>query len=364
MIIRSRMFPHINPAVARILAFGLCLALFATTGFAQELRVGTVTRAPFSMQDGEGHTGFSVDLMNALSAELGREVSYQRFDSFPAMLAATRLGQVDAAIANISVTAERETVMDFSQPIFESGLRIMVPASSSGQGSLLRTLFSLQFLGALVIAFVGLFALGMLMWFFERRAQPYFERPAGKAMFPSFWWALNLVVNGGFEERMPQTRPGRVLAVLMVLSSLFIVSIFVARITAAMTIDAIQGSINDVSDLYGKRVATIQQSTAASYLGDRGIDFVGYSNLENMFADFEADQLEAVVFDSPILAFYTLQSQGAALLVGSDFKRENYAIALPSGSPLAEPLNQSLLRLRETGAYDDIHRLWFGNANR
>ena len=41
----------------------------------------------------------------------------------------------------------------------------------------------------------------------------------------------------------------------MVISSLFVVSLFVARITAVMTVDALNGSVNSVSDLYGKRVA-------------------------------------------------------------------------------------------------------------
>ena len=34
---------------------------------------------------------------------------------------------VDLAIANISITSEREKIMDFSQPIYDSGLQILVP---------------------------------------------------------------------------------------------------------------------------------------------------------------------------------------------------------------------------------------------
>jgi polar amino acid transport system substrate-binding protein len=32
-----------------------------------------------------------------------------------------------------------------------------------------------------------LFFGGLLMWFFERRVQPYFGKPAREALFPSFW---------------------------------------------------------------------------------------------------------------------------------------------------------------------------------
>jgi polar amino acid transport system substrate-binding protein len=214
------------------------------------------------------------------------------------------------------------------------------------------------------LAFLTLFGGGMLMWAMERRAQPYFDRPAREAMFPSFWWALNLVVNGGFEERVPRTFFGRIFAVLLVISSLFIVSIFVAKITAVMTVDAIQGSVNSVNDLYGKRVATIQGSTSERFLLDRDLDIETYADLDSLLRDFEGGNVEAVVFDAPVLAFYVNnQGSGDAMLVGSPFRRESYGFALPSNSPLVEPVNRSLLKLRENGTYDRIYRRYFGAQN-
>jgi polar amino acid transport system substrate-binding protein len=49
-------------------------------------------------------------------------------------------------------------------------------------------------------------------------------------------------------------------------------------------------------------------------------------------------------------------------LMDKVFKPENYGIALPTGSPLREEINQSLLRLRENGTYGELVRKWFGNA--
>jgi len=74
-------------------------------------------------------TGFSVDLMTAIGAELGRSVTFDRYDSFGDMLGAVQSGTADAAIANISITSERELIMDFSQPIFDSGLQVMRSAA-------------------------------------------------------------------------------------------------------------------------------------------------------------------------------------------------------------------------------------------
>ncbi|MGI9369977.1 MAG: transporter substrate-binding domain-containing protein, partial [Ruegeria sp.] len=231
----------------------LCLTVvgFTQQGLAQNLTVSTVTRPPFSYVEDGVDTGFSIDLLNALANSLGWEYSINRTEAFADMLNSARDGSSDLAIANISITAARETQMDFSQPIFEAGLQIMVPSEATRRPSLLAALLSRELFIAIGLAFGILLGGGMLMWLFEHRSQPYFDRKLNEAWFPSFWWALNLVVNGGFEERMPRTPFGRLLGVILVVSSLFIVSVFTARIASVMTVDAISGNVNSVNDLYG-----------------------------------------------------------------------------------------------------------------
>jgi polar amino acid transport system substrate-binding protein len=226
---------------------------------------------------------------------------------------------------------------------------------------MLKALFTRQIGLAVLAALVLLFGGGMLMWAFERHKQPYFDRSARDAAFPAFWWALNLVVNGGFEERVPRTPFGRVFGVLLVVSSLFVVSIFVARITAAMTISAIESSVSSVNDLYGKRVGTVAGSTAEAFLQNRDLNGRAMDDLTDVLQAFEKGDLDAVVFDAPILAYYVL-TNGAKFgqLAGPTFQHESYGIALPSGSPLIEPINQTLLELREDGTYAELHRKWFG----
>ncbi len=342
----------------------LTFATFVQQSQAQTLTVTTVTRPPFSFVEDGAQTGFSMDLLAALSESLGWEYTVNRVENFSEMLGAVQDGSADLAIANISITASRETQMDFTQPIFEAGLQIMVPSEAARQPSLLHALLSRELFIAIGLAFAILLGGGMLMWSFEKRAQPYFDRKLNEAWFPSFWWALNLVVNGGFEERMPRTPFGRLLGVVLVVSSLFIVSVFTARITSVMTVDAITGSVNSVNDLYGKQVGTIADSTAASFLNRREIEFTGYSDLQNMLTAFENKDLDAVVFDAPILSYYANhEGRRIATMTGGVFLRENYGMAFPSGSPLVEDVNQALLSLREDGTYDEIYRKWFGARN-
>lgn len=347
-----------------ILGLGLALAIWAQTATAQSLIVSTVTRPPFSMAENGSDTGFSMDLLRALADKLNWDYRIERAELFADMLNSVADGPADLAIANISITAARETRMDFSQPIFESGLQIMVPADQNSNPALWQALASRDLLTAIAIAFVLLLGGGMLMWYFERRAQPYFDRPASEAWFPSFWWALNLVVNGGFEERVPRTLFGRLFGVFLVVSSLFVVSVFVAKITAVMTVEAITGSVNSVNDLYGKHVGSIDGSTAAGFLERREIGYQAYTGLDGLLRGFETGEIDAVVFDAPVLSYYASHDgRRIASMVGSVFLRENYGIVFPTGSPLVEDVNQALLALREDGTYDTIYRKWFGERN-
>lgn len=341
----------------------MCVVTAQASHAQSDLTIGTVSRAPFSLLDEAGqHTGFSVALLNTIADALELNITYRQFDSFGDMLKAVENGETDGAIANISITADREMRMDFTQPILAGGVQVMLRASASSSGifSVLLT----RDVGLLVLAAVLLLlAGGMLMWLFERKHQPYFDHPPRDAVFPAFWWALNLVVNGGFEERMPQSRGGRVFGVLLVIGSLFIVSIFVAQITAALTVNAIQENVESLSDLDGRSVGTVEGSTTAAFLNDRGIGHDVYPNPDAMLAAFEAGDLEAVAFDGPILAYYAQTTKDADVrLLDRVYRPENYGMAFPTGSPFREQFDQEFLRLREDGTYIDLVRTWFGTS--
>ena len=324
----------------------------------------SVHRPPFAILDEGEATGFSIDLMREIATRLGYEVRFVPSPTFGDMLGQVRSSDVDGAIANISITAARESEMDFSLPIFESGLQIMLPREE-GTFQQIGVLMTREILFLGLIALGVLFGGGMLMWVFERRHQPFFDRSAKDAMFPSFWWALNLVVNGGFEERMPMSRFGRFFAVVLVVSSLFVVSVFVATITAAVTVDALQSNVDSINDLDNRTVATVSGSTSSEFLAGRQIDYVGHDDPQKMLRAFATGDADAVVFDGPILAYYA-QGEGAgkARLIDRVYRPENYGIALPTGSMMREPINRTLLELQEDGTYNALLEKWFGATYR
>jgi len=326
------------------------------------LKIITIERQPFAIISDGNYSGFSIELWQALAAQLNVRSEFVTASSFSDMLEAVKNGSVDAAIANISITSAREEVVDFSQPIFDAGLQILI-RENSGSVGILSALLTWEMFGWLTIGGLVLFAAATLMWFFERRAQPFFQHPYREGIWLSFWWALNVVVNGGFEERIPRSWPGRMFAVMLVVSSLFVVSIFVAKITATLTVGELRSSIQSLSDLYGRKIGTTRGSTTASFLKSQSQRVQEFDDINSMFKALEKGRLDAVVHDAPILAYYAqTKGKGVVKTTGKIFRPEKYGIALGQGSKLVEPINRSLLKLRENGTYRSLIEKWFGDT--
>ncbi|MEM8577639.1 MAG: transporter substrate-binding domain-containing protein [Pseudomonadota bacterium] len=323
---------------------------------ARDLVFATVERPPFSFaQDGDV-TGFSADLMRAIGAEIGATVRFEMTRDFSEMLGAVEDGRVDGAVANISITGEREAVMDFSLPIFRSGLQIMVPADD-GPAPLWSAILTPELGFALVSALALLLALGMVMWLVEQRR---LGEAGGDAIFPAFWYALTLVMSGGSPRDAPRTALGRLFGVMLVISSLFILSFLIANITTAMTLRALGTQVQSVDDLDGRQVATTAGSTASAFLRGRDISHETFTDYTTLLYAFEDGELDAVFFDSPLLAYYVANDgRGTARLVERVFRPEDYGIALPQGSDLRERVNVALLNLQESGVYEELYWKWF-----
>ena len=73
---------------------------------------------PFEFYTGDFQIdGFDIALMDEIGQRLGIQVEYHNF-AFDGLGGALQLGQIDAAIAAISVTPEREAEVDFSNVYF------------------------------------------------------------------------------------------------------------------------------------------------------------------------------------------------------------------------------------------------------
>lgn len=339
----------------------LLLLCIASTSYAQvsSFKISTVERKPFAFQVDGQWTGFSIELWELIAQELNAKTEFIEAPTFSEMLEPVIKGDVDAAAANISITAAREKVMDFSQPIFDSGLLIMTRGENSS--SIWDAILNPKLMKLMLTA-VGLFIVaGALIAIFERR-NPHFEsHNKPKSLEEGIWWAVSVVTNASFTIFTPLSAAGRMLAYALIVVGLFVVSTFVAQITASLTVESLRSQVDGIDDLRSKHVATTAGSTSSRFLGRQSIDHDTYDNLAEMYALLENEKIDAIVHDAPILAYYArTEGKGKFQTSGRVFNREKYGFAVPENSQLREQINRELLALRESGAYAKLVSKWFG----
>ncbi|RDD60797.1 transporter substrate-binding domain-containing protein [Ferruginivarius sediminum] len=112
--------------------------LVAGTAVAQDkITVATDTNfKPFSFKNDEGnYVGFDIDMWQAIAEKMDADYELRPMD-FNGIIPGLQTGNVDVAVAGMSVTAKREKVIDFSYPYYKAGLVIMVRADNSDIGKL------------------------------------------------------------------------------------------------------------------------------------------------------------------------------------------------------------------------------------
>jgi polar amino acid transport system substrate-binding protein len=359
-----RIFLCATLVVAAVLALSASRAPARAQSEAQPLRVVIKPLTPFVTFEAEKQTGFSIDLWTALALQLGRPYEYVRVESVKQQLEAVEGGAADVAITGISITSDRETRIDFSQPYFDAGLQIMTRVDEGvGLGNVISQLFSPALLQVIVLMAVTVFITANLIWLIERRTNSEdFPRPYLRGLWESFWWAITTLSSGSGEVN-PKSVLGRLVAVIWMFAAIFLIAHFTAVMTSNLTLQNLQGTINSVADLPGKSVVTVEGSTSSRFLSERGIAHQRVETIEQAYPLLEGGQVQAIVYDAPVLRYYATQDEHDKVkLVGAVFNVEKYGIALPNGSPLREEINRALLRAFEDGTYDEIYARWFGET--
>ncbi len=91
---------------------------------------------PFEMLDRESGEmiGFDMDILREVAKRAGFDYKLQTM-SFNGIIPALQTGSVDIALAGITITDKREKIVDFSDPYYDSGLRLLVPATDDNISS-------------------------------------------------------------------------------------------------------------------------------------------------------------------------------------------------------------------------------------
>jgi polar amino acid transport system substrate-binding protein len=342
-----------------LLTFLLVCSFSSTRWYASEvLKVGTIERPPFAYKEGSEWKGFSIDLWKDIAQENGFSYEFVEYREFAKMMTATKEKQNDLSVANISITLERETFLDFSQPIFDSGLNVLAIKWIVDQELYFSPL--LDNAGKILLSIL-LFLIGLTHFFWILNVV------RGNIGFLSYFREIIPI----FFEIVSQIKTAHGIKILLsasLFAAIFVTSYFSQKISyvfAAYDESYKESEISqyaniDPSEFQSLRIGVTEWSTSSNYLKQRNISPTTYRLFEEMPEALKKGNIDIVIHDDPVLRYFSEnRGENKFIVAGKTFQAEKFAIAFPEKSPLIEKIDQTLLQIKESGKYKDIYEVYF-----
>jgi polar amino acid transport system substrate-binding protein len=332
---------------------------------ARVLRVGVAGAAPFVLPldpSSPDPRGLSIDVWREVAARNHWAYEYRRVPTTERLLALVVSGEIDVGVGPTSITADRSRRVAFSQPYQDASLAILGRAERRYTDRL-RPFLSRAFAIGVGSLLLVLLTVGALVWLAERRrnAQQFPPAPAA-GIANGVWLALVTMTTVGYGDRAPVTPLGRVIMGVWMFAALVISSSLTASLTTALTLSQLDpATALTLSDLRGRRVGAVAETTSARFVARHGGTSVAFPTLDAAARALLRREVSAVVFDRPALRYYVNERPAEPLQISeASYEPQGYGLSVRHGSPLRVPIDVALLSLRQDGSVAAIASRWLG----
>lgn len=331
------------------------------------VRVGVYEVPPFAEPDAAlKWKGFAVVLFEASAIQLQMIPEFRQYANIDDLMSAVEKGEVEAGIGNIMVTSKRLAQVDFSQPILDGGLRVMVPSDRTHTlRRLWNGLVEDGHVQVLFWAVVGMLVLSVVVMAALRRLDREFSQHWHEGFAEAMYHVVSVMMTGktSYKGKLGPAWLARVVASVWLIFGVASVAYVTSSITSVMTADTISDAVHGPKDLPGRTVGVLTGSVGARYCAEHGIDVVTYDTLDGAARALADRVTDAVVSDAQSLEFYDVSHpQVNVAVVGEMFERRHYAFPINrAAEDLRRRIDVVLVGLREDGMLEQLRRRSFGH---
>ncbi len=328
------------------------------------LTVGVLASPPFVIENDGVFTGLAIDLWEDLATKNNWQFTYQEYETFRELIDAAAQGRIDLAISNITITQQRALTVDFTQPWFDGGMRLMVRSEQgTGLRSIVKGLAQAGFITAYAwIIFVIAFAT-ILLTLFDRRFDKSFPLRWRDGIAESFYTVMSVVTSG----RPPARKNlfgwlGRIWQALWLVCGVAVLAFVTSSVTSVMTTLAITNQINSVDDLGSNPVGVLAGTVEEDYAYNKGLVVRSFPNIVEATNSLINGRITAIIADGPVLEYYSyINSDLPVKVVGRLFERDKYGFALTPHSPFTRELTLAVLGAMDTGKVEELKTKYLGS---
>jgi polar amino acid transport system substrate-binding protein len=334
----------------------ISITLFSFGKMGDTLFVGTQESVPFVIKQSDGTWGgVCIDLLDKMSNQLGKPYKLVEMNTtYNDMVNRIDKGVIDFFVGSMTITGDRLQKVNFTQPYYISSISVATNMDTSV--SILSAFFSAKFFKGVLILLAFLFCCGFIFWLIERNNEENPEIDSSYwGIFQGAYYVSIIVTTIGFGE-MVKTKGGKILGFILMWVSLGIVGLIYGNITTALTVSELQNDITDIQELRKVKVGTINGTTSANFLKENDVKYISFDNIEEALDAMNNSELNAFVYDSPILKYYSSKSKYKDIKVMEQPNtKEMYGFATSlENSNLTNKLNPSILNTISSPEWDDI----------
>ncbi|XP_054279381.1 uncharacterized protein LOC128997746 [Macrosteles quadrilineatus] len=386
----------------------------------------SITGRPLHGEDGaELWTGYCLDFLERLSHELNFDYELVPNDHFGVrsrngrwngLVGDLAEGRTDLVVAPLTMTSEREEVVDFVAPYFEqTGISIVVRKPERRTSlfkfmTVLRLEVWLSIVGALIVT-------GVMIWLLDKYS-PYSARN-NKKLHPypcreftlkeSFWFAMtSFTPQGGGET--PKALSGRTLVAAYWLFVVLMLATFTANLAAFLTVERMQAPVQSLEQLSRQsriNYTVVANSDTHSYFRNmKHAEDTLYRVWKEITLNASSEQSQYRVWDYPIKEQYghilqAIEKTGPvpdaatgfakvnehesgwfALIhdaaeiryevyrncnlseIGEPFAEQPYAVAVQQGSQLNEEISRKILDLQKERYFESLSAKYWNTSGK
>nr|XP_043636648.1 glutamate receptor 1.2-like [Erigeron canadensis] len=333
-------------------------------GIPVKSRIGRLFEVSSDAQHGTMVTGFCADVFMASLNSLNRSLPFEFIPfksnaevgtvNYNDLLDLVHDGVFDAAIGDITITANRSNYVDFTVPYTEPGLAIVYKNADASMWIFMEPLGS-----DLWFASAGFFVLlGFVIWVLEHRTNEEFQGSPLQQIGTTFWFAFSTMVYA--HRQTLQSNLSRFVVTVWLFVVLVLVSSYTATLSSLLTVEQFElaSQRGSIGYQYGSPVRRL----IIENLNFRDTRLKPYSTLWE-FADAltrgsKKDGVDAIVDEIPYIKEFLANYPDGYSMVLSDQITNGFGFAFPQGSPLAPEISKQIVKLREDGSLKALENMW------
>ncbi|ESO90630.1 hypothetical protein LOTGIDRAFT_122838, partial [Lottia gigantea] len=337
--------------------------------------------------------GFCIDLTEAVAREVGfnYRIKFVHDSKYGAknennltwngMVGELINHEADIAIAPLTITANRERVIDFTKPFMSLGISIMIKKPENQKAHVFSFMdpLSYEIWMCIVFAYIGVSVVLFLVSRFSPNEWHLSEDSSITNDFTisnSLWFSLGAFMQQGCDVS-PRSMSGRIVGSVWWFFTLIIISSYTANLAAFLTVERMLTPIESAEDLAKQtdiQYGTTRSGSTEAFFKQSKVDryhrMWSYmtSATPSVFVDTieegirkvrEANGKYAFLIESTTNEYVNKREPCDTMKVGNNLNSNGFGIATPVGSDLKDKLNFAVLELRESGQLASWQKKWW-----